>query len=58
MFNLWVASGPPNACPECYLKNGYKHFGISIFSFVLSVFTTLVCKKEQISKIVKYAIFI
>jgi hypothetical protein len=39
MFNFWVATGPPNACPECFLRVGYKHFGISIFSFILSILT-------------------
>jgi len=47
LFNLWVATGPPNACPECYLLTGYKNLGISIFSFVLSVLTLWFLRKKK-----------
>jgi hypothetical protein len=47
MSNLWAATGPPNACPECYLKVGYMHFFISIFLFVLSIFTPWILRKRK-----------
>lgn len=47
LFNLWVATGPPNACHEYYLRIGYKHFGISIFSFVLSILTLWFLRKKK-----------
>jgi hypothetical protein len=46
MSYFWAAGGPPSDCPGCYLKIGYIHFGISISSFILSIFTPWILKKR------------